>query len=110
MTCRVGGSTLDFEVPLTRVDPSRPLRIGILAGDIMVASSAPEGLSARNVFPGIITALHQCDVMVIARINCGADLEVHLTPAARDALHLAVGRSIWLVIKTYSCRVLQGSV
>ena len=54
MTCRVGESALSLEVPLTRVDRSRPLRVGIRAGDILLASSSPQGLSARNVFPGTI--------------------------------------------------------
>ena len=47
--------TLSLEVPLTRVDRSQALRIGIRAGDILLASSSPQGLSARNVFSGTIT-------------------------------------------------------
>jgi molybdate transport system ATP-binding protein len=107
MTCRVAGSTLELEVPLSRVDRSRLLRVGIRAGDILLASSAPQGLSARNVFSGVITSLQQRDVMVVARVNCGAEFEVHLTPAAREALHLESGGTVWLVVKTYSCQVLQ---
>ena len=52
MTCRVAGSASSLEVPLSRIDRSRPLRVGIRAGDILLASIAPQGLSARNVFPG----------------------------------------------------------
>jgi len=107
MTCRVAGSTFELEVPLSRIDRSRPLRIGIRAGDILLASSAPQGLSARNIFPGTITSLQQRDVMVVAKVNCGAEFEVHLTPAARETLHLESGGSVWLVVKTYSCQVLQ---
>jgi len=109
MTCRVAGSALELEVPLSRVDRSRPLRIGIRAGDILLASSAPQGLSARNVFSGLITSLEQRDVMVVAKVNCGTEFEVHLTPAARESLLLASGGKVWLVAKTYSCQVLQGS-
>lgn len=108
MTCRVGESALSLEVPLTRVDRSRPLRIGIRAGDILLASSSPQGLSARNVFPGTITSLERRDVMVIAKVDCGVQIEVHLTPAASADLNLAIGRRVWLVVKTYSCQVLEG--
>jgi molybdate transport system ATP-binding protein len=108
MLCRIGDSTLNLEVPLTRIEPSRPLRIGIRAGDILLASHKPEGLSARNVFSGTITSLQRRDVMVIAHVACGVDLEVHLTPAATDSLRLRVGGSVWLVVKTYSCQVMQG--
>jgi molybdate transport system ATP-binding protein len=109
MTCRVADSTLELEVPLSRVNPSQALRVGIRAGDILLASSPPQGLSARNVFPGVIASLEQRDVTVVAKVNCGAEFEVHLTPAARDELHLQSGGKIWLVIKTYSCQVMQGS-
>jgi molybdate transport system ATP-binding protein len=109
MTCRVAGSTLDLEVPLSRVDTSQSLRVGIRAGDILLASSPPQGLSARNVFPGVISSLEQRDVTIFAKVNCGgAVFEVHLTPAARDSLQLQVGGKIWLVVKTYSCQVMQG--
>ncbi len=107
MTCRVGDPPLHLEVPLTRWRPERSLRIGIRAGDILVASEHPNGLSARNIFSGTITNLEPRDAMVIARVDCGAELEVHLTPAGRDALGLGVGRNVWLVVKTYSCLVLQ---
>lgn len=107
MTCRVAGTTLDLEVPLSRVDTARRVTVGIRAGDILLASGAPQGLSARNVFQGTITLLEQRDVMVVAKVDCGVELEVHITPGAREALKLSVGGKVWLVVKTYSCQVLQ---
>jgi len=109
MTCRIAGSALDIEVPLTRVDLSLPLRVGIRAGDILVASAAPQRLSARNVLAGVITSLQQRDVRVIAKVDCGAEFEVHLTPGARQSLHLEPRVRVWLVVKTYSCHLLQNS-
>jgi molybdate transport system ATP-binding protein len=109
MTCRVADSALDLEVPLSRVNTSQSLRVGIRAGDILLASSPPQGLSARNVFPGVIASLEQRDVTVVAEVDCGATFEVHVTPGARDSLQLQVGGKIWLVVKTYSCQVMQGS-
>jgi len=110
MTCRIQGSSLELEVPVCRLDAGRSLSIGIRAGDILVACRPPEGLSARNVLPGMVVGLEQRDVMVIAKVNCGAEFEVHLTPAARSSLQLESNRRVWLVIKTYSCQVLQNSL
>jgi molybdate transport system ATP-binding protein len=107
MTCRIAGSTLDLEVPLVRVNASLPLRVGIRAGDILLASSKPQGLSARNVVDGTITSLEQRDMTVIAMVTCGPDFEVHLTLGARESLQLKPGARVWLVVKTYSCHVLQ---
>ena len=33
---------------------------------------------------------------------------LHLTLAARDALHLERGREVWLVVKTHSCHLMSG--
>jgi molybdate transport system ATP-binding protein len=107
MTCRIAGSTLDLEVPLVRVNASLPLRVGIRAGDILLASSLPQGLSARNVVDGTITSLEQRDMKVIAVVTCGPAFEVHLTLGARESLQLKPGVRVWLVVKTYSCHVLQ---
>ncbi len=107
MTCRITGSQVDLEVPLTRVDLEQPIRVGIRAGDILVATSPPQGLSARNLIAGTVNSLEQRDVMMLARVDCGAVFEVHLTPGAVRSLQLAPGSQVWLVIKTYSCRVLR---
>jgi molybdate transport system ATP-binding protein len=107
MTCCITGSSVELEVPLTRIVAGCELRVGIRAGDIMVATAPPEGLSARNVIAGEIRSLEQHDVTVIAEIDCGAMFEVDLTPGAVRSLGLATGSHVWLVLKTYSCRVLQ---
>jgi molybdate transport system ATP-binding protein len=107
MTCRVAGSEVTLEVPLTRVATGKPIRVGIRAGDILVASSQPHDLSARNVIAGKIVSLRRQDVTVIVEVDCGAVFTVHLTPGARQSLGLEIGKPVWLVLKTYSCHVLQ---
>lgn len=109
MTCRIIGDTapLILETPLVRGGVGAPLRVGIRAGDILLATSAPVGLSARNVIPGRIQSLDQRDVIVSARVKCTVEMEVHLTLAARDSLQLAPGGEVWLVIKTHSCHLMQ---
>lgn len=119
MTCRIARSRAVFlETPLMRVNVGSTLRVGIRAGDILLATSLPQGLSARNLIPGRVRSLEQRDVIVACCVQCGEDghgqpdgdaleMEVHLTLAARDSLQLAQGRQVWLVIKTHSCHVMQ---
>lgn len=102
------GLPLALETPLVRGGVGSRMRVGIRAGDILLATQAPVGLSARNVLPGRITSLEQRDVIVIARVNCRIEMEVHLTLAARDSLQLEPGKEVWLVIKTHSCHLMQG--
>jgi len=109
MTCRIagdGGPVL-LETPLVRGGVGSALRVGIRAGDILLATAPPVGLSARNVIPGRITSLEQRDMIVSARVKCRVETEVHLTLASRDSLQLAPGREVWLVIKTHSCHLMQ---
>jgi molybdate transport system ATP-binding protein len=108
MTCRLIGAAVELETPLVRADMGSSVRVGIRAGDILLASSQPIGLSARNILPGKMLSLAQRDVIVAAKVDCGAEFEVHLTLAARDALHLRPGQAIWLVIKTHSCHLMAG--
>jgi len=84
------------------------LRVGISAGDVLLATSAPVGLSARNIFPGRLLSLSQRDVIVVARVDFGVEVSVHLTLAARDSLELSLGRQVWLIVKTHSCHLLGG--
>jgi len=106
MTCRLNGSRVDLETPLLRAGVGAQLRIGIRAGDILLATQNPLGLSARNVILGKVAWLVQRDAMVILKVDCGVEAEVHVTLSARDSLHLSIGREVWLVLKTHSCHLM----
>jgi molybdate transport system ATP-binding protein len=111
MTCHLltdgRRSHVVLETPLVRGGVGSAMRVGIRAGDILLATVAPVGLSARNVLPGRISSIEQRDVIVVARVNCRVEMEVQLTLAARDSLQLVPGKEVWLVIKTHSCHLMQ---
>jgi len=107
MTCRLGEGEVDLETPLVRAEVGSHLRVGVRAGDLLLATVDPHGLSARNVLPGTIRRLVQRDVIVSAMVDCsGTEFEVHVTLAARDALQLVPGKGVWVVVKTHSCHLL----
>jgi molybdate transport system ATP-binding protein len=101
------GNDVLLETPLIHASEGTSLRIGIRAGDILLATVKPEGLSARNVIVGKLVSLERRDTIVAARVNCGVEMEVYLTLAARDALQLEARREVWLVIKTHSCHLMH---
>jgi molybdate transport system ATP-binding protein len=109
MTCRLAGSEVDLETPLVRAEVGATLRVGIRAGDILLATVQPVGLSARNILPGKVISLDRRDVIVVARVDCGVEMSVHLTLAARDSLELQAGRDVWLIVKTHSCHLMAGA-
>jgi molybdate transport system ATP-binding protein len=106
MVCQLGESKVEIETPLVWADVGSALRVGIRAGDILLASLPPVGLSARNIIAGRVVSLARRDVIVVAKVNCGVEVEVHLTLAARDSLELQAGRDVWLVVKTHSCHLM----
>ena len=108
MSCRMEKGNLELETPLVRAKVGSRLRVGIRAGDLLLATVKPKGLSARNLLKGTIRRLEQRDVIVSAFVDCaGTELEVHLTLAARESLELREGKDVWVVIKTHSCRLLS---
>ena len=107
MTCRLAGGEARIEAPLIRVAPGAAVRLALRAGDVLLATAPPEKISARNILRGRIRSLEQRDITVVARVDCGATFEVHLTPGARDTLRLEAGTPVWLVIKTHSFYLLN---
>jgi molybdate transport system ATP-binding protein len=111
MTCLVGSlrfesAQVEMETPLVRAEIGSNLRVGISAGDVLLATAPPVGLSARNILPGRVRSLSQRDVIAVAEVDCGVQLSVHLTLSARDALGLAPGVPVWVIVKTHSCHLL----
>lgn len=107
MLCQLTGSTTQLEVPLGHAEIGAQVRIAIRAGDIIIASDQPHNLSARNSFRGRVQSIRREGARVVVVIEAGATFEVHLTPGAIDALKIEVGRQVWLVIKTYSCNLVE---
>jgi len=116
MSCRVTTSRLPhsqedrsvlLETPLIRAEVGSRLRVGIRAGDILLAIANPVGLSARNVLAGRVVSMERRDMTICARVDCGVEMEVYLTIAACESLALAEGREVWLVVKTHSCHLMR---
>ena len=107
MSCRISATEVVLEAPLTRL-ASAQVVLGVRAGDILLAADQPKGISARNVLLGRIESLELRGVLVRLLVNVrGAKFEVHVTPGAQVALGLSGGKTVWLIIKTYSCHLLN---
>jgi molybdate transport system ATP-binding protein len=107
MRVRLGESACEIEVPLAHASAGDAVQVAIRAGDILMASERPHGLSARNVLEGKILSLEQRGTMCIARVDCGATFVAHVTPGAVRDLELATEKLVWLVLKTHSCHLVD---
>ena len=109
MTCRLEGSSIDLEVPASPPEAGPVVRIGLRAGDILLATEEPRGLSARNVLRGHIASLRREGPTVVASVTVShaSPFRVHLTPGARESLQLTPDLPVWLIVKTHSCRIMR---
>lgn len=108
MTCRVTGTDLMLESPLAHKATGESASLALRAGDILVATVRPTGISARNILSGRIDAIEDRAGMVELRVLCGAtNFCVHITRGALQNLALELGQSVWLIIKTHSIQFLR---
>jgi molybdate transport system ATP-binding protein len=108
MRVRLADAACEIEVPLGHAAPGDRVLVAIRAGDILLATEAPRALSARNILEGKIASIERRGTLVVARVACGVSFTVHVTPGAEQALELAVGKKVWLVLKTHSCHFVDG--
>ncbi len=107
MLCRVGNDGRELEVPLAHAEVGSRIRIAIRAGDIIIAGERPHALSARNTFEGRIVDIKREGIKVMVNVEAGVQFEVHITPSAGEELQLEPNKMVWLVIKTYSCNLVE---
>jgi molybdate transport system ATP-binding protein len=107
MRIRLGESACEIEVPLAHASAGDSIQIAIRAGDILLASQRPHGLSARNILEGKVLSLEQRGTMCIVRVDCGVTFAAHITLGAARELELAKEKRVWLVLKTHSCHLVD---
>jgi molybdate transport system ATP-binding protein len=106
---RVGG----WSVRVPRLDArlDAPVRLFVLARDVMLALDPPQRISARNVLQGEVTALEAEHDRVLARIgHAGHELLCSLTADAVEELQLRPGTPVWAVVKSVAIDGLGGGL
>jgi molybdopterin-binding protein len=106
-TCRVSGSELRLECPLTS-RAGEHVKVGVRAGDILLSIQQIQGVSARNRLQGELVEVREGAEFVEAHVTCrGVIFVSHLTRGAVRELALQPNKPVWLIIKTHSCHVLR---
>ncbi len=107
MRARLMESHAELELPLGYASVGDRVHVAIRAGDILLATQRPTGLSARNILEGTIDSVELRGATVVCSVDAGAVFVVHVTLGALRALEIAVGKRVWLVIKTHSCHLVD---
>jgi molybdate transport system ATP-binding protein len=104
---RVAGGTL--LAPAGHVAANRVVRVRIPAREIVLATSAPAGLSLHNVLPAVVTAVHADPAFEPVVIQLAFGEVMLLAEVTRDAvgrLGIAVGQNLYALIKSVSIELL----
>jgi molybdate transport system ATP-binding protein len=92
-------------IPYVAEPPNRSLQILIHGDDILVATRRPEEISASNIFYGVVSRIEGGEGQAVLKIQTPDPFYARLTRSAVERLGLAVGKAVYLIIKTRSCRV-----
>ena len=91
-------------LPRIEADPGTPLRVRILAHEVILSRVRPEGLSAQNILAGRVTAVVPGDGPgVLVHLAIGADeIVARITRRAAADLKLTVGDGVHAILKSMS--------
>jgi molybdate transport system ATP-binding protein len=94
----------ELRLPRLALEPGAAVRLRIQARDVLIALAPPEGLSAQNLLAGTIKALRpgaDPDHAIEILLDCAGDpLIARLTRRSAERLGLAIGQSVYAVIKS----------
>lgn len=88
--------------------PGAMLRLRVRAGDITLALSRPEALSALNILPACVVSLlpdAEGPGVTVSLICGGTPMLARVTARSVSGLDLAPGRAVWAVLKALSVAV-----
>jgi molybdate transport system ATP-binding protein len=107
-----GTTTIDvnsclIEAPLNSLPIGFQATIGIRSEDIIVSREHLTQISARNVLPGSIKHIFSDFDKTELVVFCGIDLKVSITKAAVRDLKLALGSTVYLLIKARAIHLLE---
>ncbi len=108
---RLTAGAVELVTPLIDRPVGTPIRAVMLARDVLLALTAPEGLSARNILPARLESLTpRADgtVLVALVLADGQRILSAVTRDAVEALRLAPGLALWAVVKSVAVEGARG--
>ena len=91
-----------WRLPRLDLAPGERLRLRVRARDVMLATKAPEGVSALNVMAGVVAEIGTGESPVVdVRVDCnGEALLAKLTRYSIAQLHLKPGMPVFALVKS----------
>jgi molybdate transport system ATP-binding protein len=102
-TVLVKTGNIQVEVSGHGVPADGHVRFGLSAKDVLLATTKPEHISARNILPGRIGEIQMREIEPTAIVDCnGTRFISQVTAQSIAALELKSNKEVWVVFKTHS--------
>ncbi len=98
---------LVLSIPYRDAPIGERVLLGLLAEDVLLSKEAPAGLSARNVFPGVVRGIEEQGGVAMVDVDAGDSIYVRLSHGAVRSLRLERGLPVHLIVKTHSIHRLR---
>jgi molybdate transport system ATP-binding protein len=106
MVCRLAGSSIDIQMPLTRLIRATPHHVGIRADEILLATHRPDILNRSNLVHGRIKQIHYSGEKAEIRIDAGLEFRVNLNEGLPKSM-LNHGDDVWMIIRPQVCHLIR---
>ncbi len=94
-----------LHIPCPGARPGLPIRVQLLARDIILATEEPRGLSVRNQLRGVVRAVVDDAGNDLVELDIGgAAVLARITRDATAELAIVPGREAWVLVKAVSTR------
>jgi molybdate transport system ATP-binding protein len=93
---------LTLFVPYEETPVGERVLLGLLAEDVLLAKETPVGLSARNIFAGVVRVIEEQGGVAMAEIDSKESIFVRISHGAVRSLALGPGAPVHLIVKTHS--------
>lgn len=103
-TCTVAKGNVEFTLPRINANYGDEFFLDIPGSEIIIATERPHGLSARNILPGLITNIQSVGGKIFIGVDAGIQVEVEVVEKTVEALKLANGKQVFLIIKATAFR------
>jgi molybdate transport system ATP-binding protein len=106
MVCRLTGSFIDIQIPLTRLAQASSHHIGIRADEILLATHPPSILNRYNLVRGTIKQINYSGQRAELRIDAGLEFRVNLSEGLSNSM-LRNGDDVWMIIWPQACHLIR---
>jgi molybdate transport system ATP-binding protein len=107
MVCRLMGSAIEIQMPLTRVAQAEPLHVGIRADEILLAASTPAILNWCNLVHGRVQQIDFSRRIVQLQTDSGLEFQVKLNQGLSHPVQFQHGDDAWMIIRPQACHLIR---